>query len=196
MAREAICFDLDDYADTARWAWPYLDKLYAMSEGRLKLTLFAIPAFTSEAALWDARSRPWIELAVHGWDHRPAECESWTEEQTVEKLTDAVKRLDGCVTVFRAPFWQTGPGLYAGLHAHGWAVADHPRNLEKHPHGLAQYTLGRWHHIGAKHPLLPLVQAHGHFDEVEGNGLRGRFEALADLARGGMDFKFVSEVVA
>ena len=191
---DRIVMDLDDWTDaTAYWATPILDRLYAESEGRLRVTLFAVPAYLSTYGAIRTRSRPWIELAVHGHTHAPNECAEWD----AGRVTDLLGSLPPgtYAPVFRAPYWVTSPGLYEGLADAGWAVADHPSNAEKIPPRLARYVLSPEHGIGDAHRLLPVIQAHGHVENVMGNGLRERFGDFLALARSGADYAFVREVV-
>jgi len=200
---DAIVCDLDDYCDAhAGWALPLLDQLYQRSGGRFKATLFAIPGRLCGDALIDAAGRPYLELAVHGWGHALRECEHWTQEQTAEVLARCLaagrqheEDNPYYTAIFKAPYWVTSPGLYAGLLASNWAVADHPQNLTRIPRALRRYVLSPSHRIGAAHHVLPVIQAHGHFTNETGNGLRECLGSFVGLAESGRPFKFVSEVL-
>lgn len=185
---DRIVCDLDDFEDaTADAVMPLLDQLHAASNGRFKVTLFTIPGRTTRLP-----GRPWIELAAHGWDHSHLECRDWTRERTLEVL-HAIP--SAYVSIFKAPYWTASPLVYETLAEEGWAVAEHPRNADRLPGSLRRYVLAPDHRIGAPHPRLPIVQAHGHVTDVEHNGLRERFGDFLRLAQSGMPFAFVSEVI-
>ena len=201
---DSIVFDLDDWCDAhAGWALPLLDTLYRESQGRLKVTLFTIPAQTDEETLVLCTARPWLELAVHGWNHTPGECLTWDIECTKQVLgaalaTGVQHEEDDPIykPLFKAPYWQAAPEVYEALADCGWAVAAHPRDAQRLPGRLRRYVLAPDHRVGAPHTLLPIVQAHGHVQDVEGNGLRERWGDFVRLARSGLPYKFVTEVVS
>lgn len=191
---DAICCDLDDYSDdVAPWALPTLDRLHAESGGRFRATLFTIPACTSPDTLHQAANRPWLELAVHGWDHQGPECATWTLERTREVLMKCSAA--GYHPVFKAPFWTAAPAVYVALAQSSWTIADHPRNALTIPAGLRRYVLSPDHGIGRPHLVLPVIQAHGHFtNQGVDNGLREHLDAFRSLAQLGLEYKWVSEV--
>src|SRR3990167_933471 len=193
-AMKRIVVDLDDYSDdNAVRTLGLLDRLHEHEPG-FRATVFAIPGRCGPDALAQVGERPWLQLAAHGWDHRPAECVSWDHERATDYLR-RIDALDAYARVFKAPFWQTSPGLYAALMAEGWALADHPSNLGVIPVRLRSYVLGPRHGIGDAHPMLGVVQAHGHVDNVCGNGLAECFEAFDALRLRRLPYAYVSEVV-
>lgn len=200
---DVICCDLDDFSDDeAPWALPLLDQLYAESSGHFRATLFTIPARTSSGTLRQVASRPWLELAVHGWEHQGPECADWTLERTQETLHAALwtgRDWDPphrvYHSVFKAPYWIAHPAVYVALAQAGWTVADHPRNALTIPPGLRRYVLSSDHRIGQPHLVLPVIQAHGHFtSEGVDNGLREHLADFRALAQLNLPYKWVSEV--
>jgi hypothetical protein len=186
--------DLDDFEDVnADACLAALDQLYTASRETLKCTLFAIPARTSDVTFDRIRNRAaYLQLAVHGWDHRWLECEQWTYTATQEVL----KRCeDGYQHIFKPPYWRANAAVYQALADAGWAVAEHPTNQQALPPNLRRYVLDEAHRIGMLHRWQPIVQAHGHVGNDCGNGLEEAFESFLELAKSGKPFAFVSEVL-
>jgi len=181
------CLDLDDFC-VGNSQLPLLDELKARVPD-LKVTLFTIPCPTGpiamsplEHAVWLTvvrQSRPWLEFAVHGWRHTFLECRDWSKADALEVLQRA-ETLAVYARVFKAPYWETSPGLYDAIAERGWVIADHPRNDALRPAGLRVYHLGPG-------------RAHGHVQNVCDNGLAEQFAFYASLQG---PFKFVSEVMA
>lgn len=100
--------EADDFQD--RWDRNGLNFLFAWKAKypKFKITLYTIPNRTS-AFMVDLISRvnagmyPWIELAVHGWDHESNyECWGWDYDRTqmfMNRLTPEYNRN------FKAPGW-------------------------------------------------------------------------------------------
>ncbi len=191
MTEHIVC-DLDDFCDKHAGVLHLLDELYDRSEGRFKVTLFTIPGLTSSWLLDLAKARPWVELAVHGWDHRYLECKDWTRERALEVLG---KCGPPYVRLFKAPYWKASPALYEALNDEGWAVADHPENVARLPMRIKRYVLSPYHQLGMRHAVLPITQAHGHMTNETGNGIRENFGTYIGLAQRGLPFKWVTEVL-
>jgi hypothetical protein len=152
----------------------------------LKVTLFTIPSppgrSFDEHVSWLRGVkvlRPWVEFAVHGWDHRYLECRDWGKLKTIDILNQAWES-GVFIRGFKAPYWETSKGLYEGLIYRDWWIADHVKNKDKRPAGLRVYELDRPERV------------HGHIQNVCGNGLEEMFEYYASLKG---PFQFVSEVV-
>lgn len=200
---DVICVDIDDFEDEhADWSLDLLDRLRSESNFRFKATLFTIPARTSDHTLDRVALRPFLELAVHGWEHSPLECKDWTKERTAEVLGLCLKagveheEADSHYkAIFKAPYWIASNDVYTALAKANWAIADHPQNWQKIPPYLRAYVLAPHHRIGDLHNTRPIIQAHGHFTNDVGNGLREHFKEFQKLATLGLEYKFVSEVV-
>ena len=195
MTSESIVVDIDDFCDAhAPWALPLLDRLYQESGGRFKATLFTIPAKTSPSVLLDTLTRPWLEVAVHGWAHEGPECAEWDLPRAQQVLEACGAPFIQFAKVFKAPHWIASPATYFALRDAGWTIADHPRNALTIPAGLRRYVLSDDHRLGVPHRILPVIQAHGHFtaDGVD-NGLREHFHQFRMLAQWGIPYTFVSE---
>ena len=151
----------------------------------LKVTLFTIPMSSCGWMAhmnWLAQvreERPWIELAMHGLHHDYLECSHWDQPRSLTHLL-AVEETGIFVPGFKAPYWETSPGLYAALIERNWWIADHPKNISKRPAGLRVYELDRSERV------------HGHIQNVCGNGLEEKFEYYTSLKG---PFQFVSEVM-
>jgi predicted deacetylase len=191
---DKIVMDLDDFNDeNADNGLRLLDELYAASQQTLKCTLFTIPAWTSEHTFARIRNRSsYLQLAVHGWDHRWMECEAWTYETAQEVLKRCGEPYQ---RIFKPPYWRANADVYRALLDAGWAVAEHPDNFEKLPPALRRYVLDSSHRIGMLHRWQPIVQAHGHVGNDCNNGLEEAFESFLVLAKSGKEFAFVSEVL-
>ena len=83
---------------------------------------------------------------------------------------------------FKAPYWETSPGLYQALLEKKYWIADHNRNDKIRPKNLDCYKLGpdSWH---------------GHIQNDCGNGLEEAWDKMLKFIKGEKEFKFISEVV-
>jgi hypothetical protein len=200
VSEDRLVVDLDDFEDgVSSWGFKLLDALHAESGKRFKATLFTIPGKTSRETLETCRRRcDWLELAVHGWEHDGPECLSWDADRT-RRVLDYIESMEegAYVRVFKAPHWSASPAVYHVLGERKWGIADHPRNALCIPRACKRYVLGDNHSlgIGVPHPVLPLIQAHGHFPDVEGNGIRKHIDTFRALATTGLDYAWVSEVL-
>lgn len=186
--------DLDDF-HAGNHRLDLLDRLRALHGPGFRVTLFAVPSprgAPPAAASWPTHrawlraaraARPWVEYGAHGWHHDHLECAAWGEARAGAVL-DELAAAGLFAPVFRAPYWETSPGLYRALAARGWAVADHPRQAAARAAaapGLRAYLLdggpGR---------------VHGHVQDVCGNGLAEGFARYAALPG---PFRWVSEAL-
>lgn len=182
IAPKTLIVDFDDWNDAnAANTRDMLFQLHREIPG-FKVTLFAIGSQCDPIVLRELASTGWIEFAAHGWTHSYLECSHWNRSFTEEHL--ARYEGIGCFAkVFKAPYWETSPGLYEGLIRRGWMLADHPRNDDVRPKELEPRT----------YKLGTPGCVHGHVQNVCGNGLQEKFEYYRSLRAD--RFLFVSEAI-
>jgi len=192
LSNDATVVDFDDFSilnnrlgrlDTLKHQIP-----------ELKVTLFTVPfpandrefpgrtptALEAETWLrWVKSTRPWVELALHGWHHSALECVEWTRQQTVNALIWA-EQSGLFVKGFKAPYWTTSYGLYAGLMERGWWIADHERNDAMRPSGLPCFKTGFGRRV------------HGHVQDIGSNGLNESWGVYTEMKP---PFQFISEAM-
>lgn len=194
-----ICFDSDDFGANhvisdmcqSHDCRDQLDKFHRANPN-FKATLFAIPAeMTLEMLEWCRSNKSWIELAVHGFDHRDNyECSEWpyamAEHYLGVKDWDAYywQRIVGQYFVkgFKAPGWQISDGIYRWLKDNGWWVADQAYNNERRPKDLPVY-------------IISDNSIHTHCWNCVGNGVYELEDEILNKIKDETDFKFVSEMI-
>jgi len=149
-----VIFDLDDYGEP-----PILDCLTLLWELKaknpsFKVTLFGIPYFLSAYRVEQINGLGWIELAMHGWAHKPwvprlaevigrrttvgePECALWTPEEAKEYLRLGERM--GFIKGFKAPYWTISQSVMDVLAERGWWLADHKDNQGKFSYNLPVY---------------------------------------------------------
>ncbi len=194
-----VIFDLDDFAEPEERNC--LDALISLKEKfpNLKVTLFSIPFYNKNSQrdfLVDVSNKyPWIELAVHGWEHDSNfECATWDLRTAIKNINRAIHY--GCfVKGFKAPGWQISRDTYQACKNLGVWVADHKvsaytepgiLNKERRPLGLPIYEIDHeW-------------MLHGHTWNCVGNGI---YELVEKWEEEGYPFNkdtkfhFVSEII-
>lgn len=163
--------ELDDFHEHSH----RMDLLVALREANplFRCTVFAVPYLSPDSFL---ESLPdWVEVAVHGWDHRHRqECASWTRDQAVDVLLACSGRfVDG----FKATGYHYSPGLYEALLELDWWAADRGRNDDARPYGLRTYRC-----------------ADGAYVRTDVGGLSEYFPLLLAKVRQAPSFELVSEV--
>lgn len=182
-----MTFDLDDFS-IGNASLEKLDELKRLVP-ELKVTLFTVPLpFDKPYSLSESleflrrvkADRPWVEFALHGWQHTYLECQAWTLEEATRAMESmAVTGL--FVHGFKAPYWEICPAVYHAANKLGWWVADHERNAQMRPPGTRVYLLDRPERV------------HGHVQNIGSNGLE---EAWDDYVGMTGPFQFVSEAMA
>ena len=187
MGDNATCLDLDDFSIGNA----HLDLLDTLKQAipDLKVTLFTVPLpfdkpYSLSQSLEFIRTvkidRPWVEFALHGWQHTRLECQAWTLEQT-QRVLLTIEHTGLFVHGFKAPYWELCPAVYHAVNRQGWWIADHERNQQMRPPGTRVYLLDRPERV------------HGHVQDIGSNGLKEAWATYVAL-RG--PFKFVSEIMA
>lgn len=185
--------DMDDQCN----AWDALPYLLAIKEkySKFKVTLFTIPGDSTVPHLLELKKHDWIELALHGWNHRidyihnPTEMKTWDYEKTIQYFNFIETFYPGIfATGFKAPGWQISDDTYRAALERGYWVMDQHYNDNRRPTDLPVYCVGSGENI------------HGHTWDcwktvdnfIEDMIVRGDFDKITQAD----DFKFVSEVVA
>jgi hypothetical protein len=130
--RQPVTFDVDDFCD--RWnCLPALDRLKEQYPN-FRCTLFTIPSKTSADLELEARSRSWIEIAIHGVTHEPnEELKAVTPQimyRRLEMMFDS-KAKHYYIKGFRPPGWYITAGHISALNSLGMWVALHKRDERK-----------------------------------------------------------------
>lgn len=182
---QPVTFDLDDFDDkTGEATLADLDEL-KLTYPKFKCTLFTIPRKTSIGLLKDAKSRDWIELAVHGSTHTPNQELSVLSPQ---QLWESLKTVDHDYYVrgFRPPGWYITPqhikvlsdaNYWCAIHADSMKTMGH---LAKHGIYFVDDRKNNWH---------------GHTHDVCGNWLHSWMPRLKTKWRMDQAFAFVSESI-
>lgn len=141
-----IC-DMDDETDK----WSSLEYLLLLKEKfpKFKVTLFTIPGDSSLPHLLHLKSYSWIELALHGWNHRdedyqhsPREMQEWSYERTNQYINFIEEFYPGIFAQgLKAPGWQISDGTYDCLLHHKYWVMDREYNDDRRPKGLKYHSL-------------------------------------------------------
>ena len=149
MSMDSWIVDFDDLCDATAGSLAILRAVKEAVPG-FKVTLFTIPVRTSQRTLDRVRelngSKPWIQLAPHGWRHTRGECLAWTQEEAVEKITRAQAQFgDLCAPLFKAPAWLLDAETYKACNALGITVYN-PGHL-----GITNYVHGHLSHTTGNH---------------------------------------------
>ena len=184
-----MVIDFDD------WGYEYdcREKLVELKEAnpKFKVTLFTIPAKTDlEMLTWiniTNSTHPlgdWIELAIHGWEHKDNyECSDWSEEDCAWVLDNPIIRTF-FAKIFKAPGWQISDGCYEAIRKRGFIVADQKYNQSRRPLGLKLY----------EHEDFDSY--HGHtWDCNCNNGIYEDWDNILTKVKEATEFQFVSEAV-
>lgn len=180
-----IIFDVDDFSNTYGGD-ETLSDLFQLRERypNFKCTLFTIPNKTNELLQRTALGYPWIELAVHGWDHHPTEeLKKLSAGQLTAKILRVRSEGNPYAEGFRPPGWYIMKEHCEALSGLGMWIALHKRDI-----ALARYCKSGYYICGDRFPYW-----HGHTHDVCGNYLR---TALPDLMKKwprDQKFGFVSE---
>lgn len=175
--QDHIVFDLDDFHETNNHL-PLLRELYETIPG-FKVNLFTVLGRCSRDWIEGLKGlSEWADIIPHGWEPETnLECAEWS-------LDDGLRYLDkiepyGLTHGFKAPGWQTSPGMYKALQKRGYWIAENHANKGKIPKGVKFY-------------MLDNSSVHGHINQTCGNGLVEKWDYYKRLKG---DFKFIREVV-
>src|SRR2546429_4234257 len=124
---KSLCIDMDDFslegpaANMMNWMF-YLKGKYP----EFKITLFAIPGRSNFPWLWEVARLPWIELALHGWDH--------DEEQ---EINFTQLREWPFAKIYKGPNWKVTEREKVALAESGYILAT----KERESYGNKQWAL-------------------------------------------------------
>lgn len=163
-----IVIDFDDFSEKENEI-EILLKLKKANGPKFKVTLFTIPGKCSLQFLKKIKKEyPWMELAVHGWNHEgKGECLGWGR-QTAKRYLQNALNMKVFVPGFKAPQWLASSGTYEACHELGFWVAEVKQNKNKVPSGIKTYIL--------EEPAVEgVIQAHGHISNYPPNYIRTHF---------------------
>lgn len=100
-----------------------------------KITLYAIPNKLGPVHSL-VSEYPWIQFAIHGWEHTHFECLTWTTEQTIDHIKRALSM--GYANLFKPPNWEMDFAIELGLLSTATALHCHESYSPTTP-GLQYY---------------------------------------------------------
>lgn len=198
-------FDFDDMRQDEN-ALDYLFRMKARWPG-FKVTLFTIPMQCSRSFLSAVSEIDWIQLAVHGWEHKKCECETWDFDTalTYLKTVEEWKNSKGdavFVRGFKAPNWRLKqPTVDALVAREGYWLADNP-DPASNPHGVVvPDTLPRYFFSSNDFAIgmnaSRYHREHGHIGCLDcHNDIRQTFHHLMDKYPEDQEFAFIDDVMA
>ncbi len=119
-----VCVALDDFSQEIMGdkEWEVLLKLKE-EYPQLRVTMFTIPLQCSKGWLTHIKENyPWIELAVHGTDHRLRVPPSRRISQVPEQF------YEGFTKWYKAPRWELSPEDFNKLREMGYKIATNKTN--------------------------------------------------------------------
>jgi len=198
MSKHNVILDFDDFGESVN----SLDLLFRMRAHwpQFKVTLFTVPMHCSKEFLRAVKEIPWIQLAIHGWEHKPVECEEWS---ALNAKAHVVNALEWGVFVrgFKAPQWRLGPGILEALKEQGdfWVAdnadpASNPFGHDKPKELMYYYANGK--------DLIPGTfsndydREHGHINCLDAhNDIRQMFHGFIEKYPKETKFHFIDDVV-
>lgn len=72
---------------------------------------------------------PWITFGIHGWEHTPFECLSWSDSDTERNILRALAM--GYDHLFKAPNWELHEEIVVGCAAAGVVLHHHEDKTPK-----------------------------------------------------------------
>ncbi len=111
---------LDD-VDLSTPAANHMDWLYYLRgkyEDRFNVTLFAIPKRSRFDWLKEINSIPWIQVAMHGWDHK--------EEEVVHEGMATWWMMNGLPLIYKGPNWKLPGDTKDNLRSSKFRIIEKP----------------------------------------------------------------------
>jgi len=87
-----------------------------------RVTAFTIPAKMGDVGLLK-KAFPWITFGIHGWEHTPFECASWTSDRAEEYIQRALDM--GYDSIFKPPNWVYDEELVEAIRKTGVILVPH-----------------------------------------------------------------------
>jgi len=192
-----VIFDLDDFCED----FNDLDILFKMKARwpDFKCTLFTIPMKCSPRFLQEIKQIPWIQMAVHGWEHIPVECQAWSREDA-RKFLRIAEKWGVFVKGFKAPMWRLSQGTVDALTDEGWWLADNS-DPASNPNGVVcKDTLKRY--FAGGNEMIPgrtygnYHREHGHHNCLNcGNDVRQMYHIYLQRFPEDTKFFFIEDVL-
>jgi len=163
--------------------WAYLKKL-VKKYPNIKITMFTIPEQCSPEWIKKVKKYKWLELAVHGTDHR-------SKSQIPTNL------IKGFTEWFKAPQWKLTEEECFLLRRKGFKVATNKTNKYA---GDYVYDSGKEILKDVCYDLGKFRSWHGHvqsqlpYNKLNPNGLPDIYKTFLELVPLDSEFIFVSEV--
>lgn len=135
------------------------------------------------------KSEDWMEIAVHGLTHVPSEFKNISYDKAKKRIGVAEKMLINreitYTKIFKAPHWDLSPGAKRALFELGFKTVED---------GYFDWNLkDDFPKILLKAGKNPVIIAHGHIQNVMGNGLEEVMPKLLALPAKEVEFLFLSE---
>lgn len=200
MLPKGVILDFDDFREDEN-SLDYLFRLRAKFP-KFKVTLFTIPSKCSTEFLKAVKEVPWIQMALHGHEHLPVECELWKrhEARTFLQHDFEAGGVKPFVRGFKAPQWRMSQGTIEACEELGFWVANNaeagsnPNNCV-YPDTLPQYfangsvVVPGTHHGGYQ-------REHGHIGcLVTNNDIRQYWHFLLNRIPPESEFHFIDDVI-
>lgn len=194
-----IVLDFDDFCEDGN-SMDYLFRLRARFP-KFKVTLFTIPAKCSPEFLKAVKEVPWIQMALHGHEHLPVECESWKQHEARTFLLHDYEAggVFPFVRGFKAPQWRMSQGTINACKELGFWVANNaeaasnPNNCDYA--GSDQYFANGSEITPGSH-YGKYQREHGHINcLVTNNDIRQYWHYLLNRIPSDATFHFVDDVM-
>lgn len=116
-----VIFDLDDYCDE----YNCLPELLELKKEipNMKVTLFTIPAKTSQKLLDETKKYDWIQMAVHGFNHATNYEFAFVGYNNAKEMILGSYKEGYYVKGFKAPGWQINTEVMKALKDLGFWLA-------------------------------------------------------------------------
>lgn len=197
-------FDFDDFRQDEN-ALDYLFRMKARWPG-FKVTLFTIPMQCSRSFLNEVSKLDWIQLAVHGWEHKLCECEKWNFDTARTYLATVEEWMNDhgnpvFVRGFKAPNWRLNQATVDAIVSRGtYWLADNPDPASNPLGVVVPDSLPRY--FFSSNDISPGINAsryhreHGHIGCLDcHNDIRQTFHHLMDKYPEDQQFAFIDEVM-
>ena len=198
MPGQKIILDFDDFCEDGN-SLDYLFRLRARFP-KFKVTLFTIPAKCSTEFLKAVKEIPWIQMALHGHEHLPVECETWKEHEAHTFLLHDHEAggVFPFVKGWKSPQWRSSQGTLEALHKLGYWVANNA-DPASNPNNCDYSKLPQYFANGSQ--VVPghnggYQREHGHINcLVTNNDIRQYWHYLLGRIEPDAEFFFIDDVM-
>lgn len=98
-----------------------------------RITAYTVPNKFGPITSALRRQYPWITFGIHGWEHTPFECLTWSDDATERHIKRALGM--GYDPLFKAPNWVIHPEVVDGCAAAGVVLHHHDEQTPAAPTG-------------------------------------------------------------